>query len=80
MAKNASMERQICFYPNHKYYKIFIAWCHINKHKKAEGSFDIVKKFFDTKYSDHQLNEFVEHYNKMTPDEKAHPGRITDEL
>lgn len=79
MSKN-SLERQIMCYPNHKYHRIFIAFCNTNKYNKSEGMCEILRKFFDSNFSDHQLNKFIEHYEGMNNEERHYPGRITDTL
>lgn len=70
MAKKSILERQIAYYPNYKYHRMFIAWCYKEDLKKAEGALQIHENFFKDRFSDEQQNNLLSLYDSLTLEER----------
>lgn len=77
MSKESS-PRQVTFYPNFAYFKMFIAYCHIKKVSKSKGAIKIIESFFKDMYSDHQRVNLIAHYESMKPEDRWRPGKVGD--
>ncbi len=69
---------RIVIYPKVHNRRMFIAFCHLKGVCKSEGGKNIFSAFFDS-LGAKEKTRLLNHYEKMTSEERRNPGRILDD-
>jgi|GEM_PF-3700079 len=73
------MMRRFQVYLRPRIYRIAIAFCYLKHKSKSKLTEEIIEEWIEKKLSQHQQNELLEYYRKMTANEKRRPNKLRDE-